>query len=180
MVPTRYLLELTRYVVLNPLRAGMVVSLDDWHWSSFPFVVGREAPPPWLDVDWLLRQFAPERGEARRAYVEFLLAGRGLPSPVLDARHQLVLGDRAFVQRHCQKGIPEQLREVSKAHKRAVALPLDEYAMRYPERDLAMALAYQSGAYTMAEIGRHFAVHYMTVSRAVRKYELQLREQQRN
>jgi putative transposase len=153
-----YLLELTRYVVLNPLRAGMVDSLDDWHWSSYPFVVGREAPPPWLDADWLLRQFAPERGEARRAYVEFLLAGRGLPSPVLEARQQLVLGDRAFVERHCQKGIPEQLREVSKAHRRAVALPLDEYAMRYPERDLAMALAYQSGAYTMAEIGRHFAV----------------------
>ena len=86
-----------------------------------------------------------------------------------------MLGDRAFVERHCQKGIPEQLREVSKAHRRAVALPLDEYAMRYPERDLAMARAYQSGAYTMAEIGRHYAVHYMTVSRAVRKYELQQR-----
>ncbi|HMW57766.1 MAG TPA: addiction module toxin RelE, partial [Accumulibacter sp.] len=110
-----------------------------------------------------------------RAYVEFLLAGRGLPSPVLEARQQWVLGDRAFVERHCQKGIPEQLREVSKAHRRAVALPLDEYAMRYPERDLAMARAYQSGAYTMAEIGRHYAVHYMTVSRAVRKYELQQR-----
>jgi hypothetical protein len=95
-----------------------------------------------------------------------------------DRRCQLeaVLGDRAFVERHCQKGIPEQLREVSKAHRRAVALPLDEYALRYPERDLAMALAYQSGAYTMAEIGRHFAVHYMTVSRAVRKYELQQRK----
>ena len=171
-----YLLELTRYVVLNPLRAGMVVSLDDWPWSSFPFVVGREAPPPWLDVDWLLRQFGPERGEARRAYVEFLLAGRGLPSPVLEARQQLVLGDRAFVERHCQKGIPEQLREVSKAHRRAVALPLDEYAMRHPERDVAMAEAYRSGAYTMAEIGRHFAVLYITVNRAVRKYELQPRK----
>jgi len=82
-------------------------------------------------VDWLLRQFGPERGEARRAYVEFLLAGRGLPSPVLEARQQLVLGDRAFVERHCQKGTPEQLREVSKAHRRAVALSLDEYALRY-------------------------------------------------
>ena len=34
-----------------------------------------------------------------------------------------------------------------------------------------MAQAYLSGAYTMAEIGRHFGVHYMTVSRAVRKFE---------
>ena len=34
-----------------------------------------------------------------------------------------------------------------------------------------MAQAYLSGAYTMAEVGEHFKVHYMTVSRAVRKYE---------
>jgi len=35
-----------------------------------------------------------------------------------------------------------------------------------------MTKAYQSGAYTMAEIAAHFSVHYMTVSRAVRKYEI--------
>jgi hypothetical protein len=40
--------------------------------------------------------------------------------------------------------------------------------MRYPERNLVMAEAYRSRAYTMAEIGRHFAVHYITVSTAVR------------
>ena len=95
-----------------------------------------------------------------------------------DRRCQLeaVLGDRAFVERHCQKRTPEQLHELAKAHRRALALPLDEYALRYSERDLAMALTYQPGAYTTAEIGRHFAVHYMTVSRAVRKYELQQRK----
>ncbi|MFY9260807.1 MAG: hypothetical protein WAO71_09905 [Gallionella sp.] len=34
-----------------------------------------------------------------------------------------------------------------------------------------MAQAYLTGAYTMEEIGRFFGVHYMTVSRAVRKIE---------
>ena len=47
---------------------------------------------------------------------------------------------------------------------------LDAYQERYPERDQAMAQAYLC-AYTMAEIGRQFAVHYMTVNRAVRKIE---------
>jgi transposase-like protein len=64
---------------------------------------------------------------------------------------------------------PEALREVSKAHRRSVALSLDEYRMRHPNNDEAMAQAYLSGAYTMAQIGQHFGVHYMTVSRAVRK-----------
>ena len=63
------------------------------------------------------------------------------------------------------------LRELSKAHRRSLALPLGEYRSRHPDRDQAMALACRSGAYSMAEIGKQFAVHYMTVSRAVRKYE---------
>jgi hypothetical protein len=86
-------------------------------------------------------------------------------------RHQLLLGDDAFVERHRQTKNPEALREVSKAHRRSVALSLDEYRMRHPDNDKAMAQAYLSGAYTMAQIGQHFGVHYMTVSRAVRKRE---------
>jgi putative transposase len=48
--------------------------------------------------------------------------------------------------------------------------------MRHPDRDQAMAQAYLSGAYTMAEIGCYFGVHYMTVSRAVRKFEEDLKK----
>lgn len=86
-------------------------------------------------------------------------------------RHQPLLGDDAFVERHRQTINPEALQEVSKAHRRVVALSLDEYRMRHPNNDEAMAQAYLSGAYTMAQIGQHFGVHYMTVSRAMRKYE---------
>ena len=42
-----YLLELARYVVLNPVRAGLVADLADWPWSSYPAIVARRAPPPW-------------------------------------------------------------------------------------------------------------------------------------
>jgi putative transposase len=166
-----HLLELTRYVVLNPLRAKLVESLEDWRWSSYPCTAGQEAPPPWLDTEGLLGQFGPNRGEALRSYGQFVMAGAGLPSPMLATRHQLLLGDKAFVGRHSQTRNAEDLREVSRAHRRSIALSLDEYGARHAVRDQAMAEAYLSGAYTMAEIGRHFAVHYMTVSRAVRKFE---------
>jgi REP element-mobilizing transposase RayT len=166
-----YLLELTRYVVLNPLRAHMVKSLDDWRWSSHPFTTGQETPPPWLDTDWLLGQFGSQRGKVLSTYRKFVMGGRGLPSPMLDTRHQLLLGDDAFVERHRQIKNSDELREVSRAHRRTVALSLDEYRTRHPDRDHAIAQAYLSGAYTMTEIGQHFGVHYMTVSRAVRKFE---------
>ncbi|MFM8900052.1 MAG: transposase [Burkholderiales bacterium] len=167
-----YLLELSRYVVLNPLRAGMVELLDDWPWSSYPCVMGKQSCPAWLDEDWLLSQFGKTRETARKKYTAFVLAGRGLLSPLEQVRHQLLLGDDAFIEKHqasTHQALSPALREVSKAHRRALALPLARYETDYPERDLAMAQAYQSGAYTMPQIAAHFGVHTMTVSRALKK-----------
>jgi putative transposase len=166
-----YLLELSRYVVLNPLRANMIASLDDWLWSSYPAVIGQAPAPGWLDSDWLLNQFGAHRKEVIRKYCQFVMAGKGLPSALQHTKHQLVLGDDAFVKKHCQPGESETLREVSKAHRKSLALSLNEYRTLHPDRDQAIAQAYLSGAYTMAEIGKFFGVHYMTVSWAVRKTE---------
>lgn len=166
-----YLMELTRYVVLNPLRARMVERLEDWPWSSYRPIIGEANVPDWLDADWLLSQFGRERKRAIESYRRFVMEGKGLPSPLDQTRHQLLLGDDAFVERHRQDKKPEELREISKAHRRSIALPLDDYRRLYPERNEALARAYLSGAYTMSEIGAHFGVHYMTVSRAVRQFE---------
>ena len=102
---------------------------------------------------------------ARQAYRRFVMEGQGLPCPLDQARHQLLLGDEAFVAQY--KHHPKALREVSKAQRRSVALVLTDYQEGSRTRKEAMARAYLSGAYTMAEIGDHFGVHYMTVSRVV-------------
>ncbi|MGB5611855.1 MAG: transposase, partial [Sedimenticolaceae bacterium] len=49
-----HLLELARYVVLNPVRAGMVADAAEWHWSSFAAMTGAALAPSWLTTDWLL------------------------------------------------------------------------------------------------------------------------------
>ena len=60
-----YLLALARYVVLNPLRAGMVPAAGDWAWSSYRAMVGQASAPAWLETDWLLGQFGEERAGAQ-------------------------------------------------------------------------------------------------------------------
>jgi hypothetical protein len=55
--------------------------------------------------------------------------------------------------------------------KRILELSLMGYAEQADNRNAAMVAAFQSGAYTMAEIARDFHVHYMTLSRAVRAAE---------
>ena len=128
--------------------------------------------PEWLDTDWLLNQFGRQRRKAILAYRRYVMEGiENAPSPLGQTRHQLLLGDDSFVERFKEDKNPEELRELSKSHRRSLALSLDEYRNTSRSRDEAMARAYLSGAYTMAEIGRHFGVHYMTVSRAVRKFE---------
>jgi putative transposase len=166
-----HLLELSRYVVLNPVRAKMVVLPEEWHWSSYGACIKDQFAPPWLDTDWLLSQFGTQRNRARNAFKQFVLEGLGLASPLLATRHQLLLGDDDFVKQYQIEMKQSDLREVSIAHRRSLAFSLDEYQERYAQRNEAMAQAYQSGAYNMAQIAEHFGVHYMTVSRAVRAFE---------
>ena len=63
-----YLLELARYVVLNPVRAGMVADAGDWPWSSYRAMVGEDRSPEWLEVDGLLGCFGRDRSSARKRY----------------------------------------------------------------------------------------------------------------
>jgi REP element-mobilizing transposase RayT len=166
-----YLLALSRYVVLNPVRAGMVAHAGDWRWSSYQAMVGQVPAPAWLETDWVLAQFGKARTRARLRFAEFVADGIGQPSVWDGLRHQVFLGDAAFVARVARDLPPgERLREVPRAQRRAAAPTLEQFAQRYPQRE-AMARAFQTGAYTMQAIGRHFGVHYATVSRAVRWWE---------
>ena len=52
-----HVLELCRYVVLNPVRAKAVTWPGDWLWSSYCATVGELPAPAWLTMDWVLGQF---------------------------------------------------------------------------------------------------------------------------
>jgi putative transposase len=165
-----YLLELARYIVLNPVRAGLVSLPDHWEWSSHRFTLKASVRPEWLGTDWLLDQFAESRDEAISRYKRFVLEGIGRDSPLKAAQHQLVLGDDAFVARHSGQRTAAELGGVTKVQRRMWALTLEQYQRTYDRRDEAMARAYWSTAFSMAEIGTYFRVGYSTVSRAVHRY----------
>ena len=166
-----YLLELCRYVVLNPVRAGMVGAASQWEWSSYGAMAGLVARPSWLETDWLLGQFGKVRRKAQARYAEFVAGGVGR-GVWHELRHQIVLGSEQFAERHAPKTASvDVLREIPRAQRRVLAKPIVEFERTYPERREAMARAFLSGAYTMQEVGAHFGVHYSTVSRAVRWLE---------
>lgn len=72
-----YLLELVRYIHLNPVRAGIVAdidALDRYAWSGHSRLLGIRASE-WQSVDEVLARFGNKVGQARRAYRDFVLDG---------------------------------------------------------------------------------------------------------
>ena len=108
-----YLLTLCRYIVLNPVAARMVSSPEAWAWSSYGATVGLTPVPDLLTTDWTLNQFALNRPEACRRYIEFIYQGFGQRSPWEDLRGGILLGEEEFVDRLrpqlAQKGSQEEV-----------------------------------------------------------------------
>ena len=168
-----YLLELLRYVVLNPVRAGMVESPSAWPWSSYAATVGKEAVPPWLNVDWSLAQFGAQRVRRVRQvarYVEFVAQGAGRPGVWQGLKGQVFLGTDAFaeaMQHRLEQDGKHGSREIPRVQRRALAKSLNYYRDTFEDRKQGMAAAYATGDYTLKQVADAFEVHSATVSRAV-------------
>ena len=167
-----YLLELSRYIVLNPVRARIVRTVRDWPWSSYRATAGMTPAPPWLESDRILAEFGRRKKDAREKYRRFVGEGKNQPSPWENLKNQIYLGSDAFVaamQRRISKD--QHLGEIPKIQRRPVAKPLKWYLQRYRDRDVAIVAAYRSGAYSMQAIGDHVGLHYSRVSRIIRVAE---------
>lgn len=163
-----YLLELARYVVLNPVRAGMVRRAEDWPWSSYRATAGQAEGFPWLQTEWLLSAFSRHKGQAVEGYRDFVAAGGNQPSPWEQLRNQVYLGSDTFVEQTQMRLDPEKdLQEIPAAQRRPVPKPLHHFSTSGLDRDEAIAAAYASGGYSMKEIGDHFGLHYSYVSRII-------------
>lgn len=168
------LMNLARYVVLNPVRAGLTARAEAWPWSSHRAVAGMAPGPDWLAADALLVLFGPTRAQARKEYARFVADGGGGSSVWVDLRQQIYLGPDSFVestQRQFTEDAVTDLVEVPRAQRRPARPTLESYAVATPACRTAMARAFLDGGYTLAEVARHFSVHYATVSRAVRREE---------
>lgn len=163
-----HLLELARYIVLNPIRARMVRSANEWPWSNYRATAGFRDAPTWLATDPTLSSFAARRLEARKQYQQFVAQGKGQPSPWERLKNQIYLGSDTFVEGLQSKLATDvDLREIPRAHRRRIPKPLDYYSRRYDDRNEAIAMAYASGGYSLKSIGDHFGLHYSRVSRIV-------------
>jgi REP element-mobilizing transposase RayT len=184
-----YLLELVRYIHLNPVRARLVDDPTRYPWSSQRAYVGHEAIP-WLTTDWVLSQFGQRASVARRAYQRFVAEGQAegyreeFHRGTDDSR---LLGEDSFVQRILGKREsralrPPAVRTLVHAVCRAYEVKEDQLASASRQRWLAEArgliawLALNHGSATLTELAGRFNRDVSALSLAVRRIEAQCNE----
>jgi len=166
-----YLLELSRYIVLNPVRAGMVKEPKDYRWSSYQGTSGYQKIPG-LFTDWILSQFGEEKTTIK--YQTFVLSGIKETSPLKEVKGQLYLGKKTFMDQigHLLQG-KDKLIEIPRKQRYINRLSLKKI-LNYQnknQRDQVIYIAHLEYAYTLKEIAEYLGIHYTTVSRAVKRIE---------
>ncbi|OGP52063.1 MAG: addiction module toxin RelE [Deltaproteobacteria bacterium RBG_13_43_22] len=176
-----HLLEASRYIVINPIRAKLVKNPNQWIWSSYSATAGQGSSPPFLTVDWVLGQLASERKIAERIYREFVRAGIRAESIWKDLRGQSILGEDDFVvgMRSHIAG-KEHIPEISK-RQRFINRPIltkiftTEVLQSKEARDERIIEAVERYGYSQKQIADHLGLHFASISRIIRKKETMLR-----
>jgi len=162
-----HLLEVARYVVLNPVRAKLARSAKDWRWSSYRATVGQVEVPDFLRIDWVLSQFGDKRAPAMRAYRRFVSQGRGV-DVWEDLRAGSLLGSQQFIERVKPRLAeapldPNVLRRERDAARPSLEALFSDIANR-ATRDLRIHDAVRKHHYTLQQVGEHVGLHFSTIS----------------
>lgn len=185
----RYLLELIRYIHLNPVRAGMVEAPEEYPWSGHRAYLGKEVLP-WLTTDWMLGQFGKSAAKARDRYISFMRDGLGEEHrPEFHGKggeDSRLLGDDSFVDKCLSDSddIPLRLtaREIVEKVCRVYDLEEAELKTQSQSRNISEAravaawLARELGCATLSEVAKLVNRDVGSISSAVRRLSTRMQQ----
>jgi len=173
-----YLLAVSRYVVLNPVRSGIVRRPGDWQWSSYMKTAGEKAVPEWLETGGILGLFRRRDGtRAQQAYRRFITEGMsdGGRLSKVDSR-KMVLGVREFIEKLRplvrRRSI---LREYPRSERFVTRPALDDIfdeSQGKEERNRNILRAYRACGYSMTEIGKQVGLTCSMISKIINGFDL--------
>lgn len=180
-----YLLEVVRYIHLNPVRAHIAASPSDYRWSSHHAYAGQKKPP-WLTTNFILGCFGPTIRAARTAYLRFVEASKP-PSSLrgLDQLRRISPSDEQLIgdddwktemltrhtNSHPARSLDDLIVEfcgryqVTEVQLRSRSRRRDHSAIR---AEIALAAA-DEGVATITEVARRFGRAHSGLSRAVNR-----------
>ncbi len=148
-----HLLELCRYVVLNPVGAKLVPHPRQWAWSSYRATVGEMRTPDWLTTEWILGQFAERVEPARERYRTFVAERRGERRPWEQLTGQIYLGSKGFVAKHQPNRV---IKDIPRGQTQAHRPSLQALFQQKGKTAQFIHTAYRQYGYRLAEIADHW------------------------
>lgn len=171
----RYLEAVSRYIHLNPVRAGIVADARRYPWSSCRYFVGRDPAPDWLQMHQILGGFAATLKAAQRRYGQYLaqpagdpfadvVAGSILGSPTFTAWVKNTLVSRrsadpeipALKVLQTRPSVPRIVQTVARYYNVTPETILAPGGKRNHRRDVAICLAREFSGLPCRDLGRDF------------------------
>jgi REP element-mobilizing transposase RayT len=170
-----HLLEVCRYLVLNPVRAKAVKKPEQWKWSSYQTTAGIEKPHPCLTTEWILNQFGSARRIAEKAYREFVEDGMKQESIWKAVRAQSILGEEEFTATltdylRGKKDIAELPKSQRYIDRPSLEIIFSKSILKdISKRNKKISEAVQRHGYRQREVADYLEMHFTSISRILRE-----------
>ena len=179
-----YLLLLVKYIHLNPIRAKIVKSPEEYLWSSHRNYTGRIKNDT-IDIDRILRMFSENKSQARRLYKMYINDGIGIKrEDIYRMADQRILGDEKFVERVIERTEEEieqrkkrheyKLEEIAKVIEQAYGITLKHLRDKSKDREILkgrklMSLAAKGYGYKGQEIAKYLGKDPAVITRYLKE-----------
>ncbi|MGQ9604508.1 MAG: transposase [bacterium] len=182
-----YAVELSRYIHVNPVRAGIASDPGSYKWSSYRYYSGKGTKPRWLFTDFILGYFGRDIGNAQKRYTQFVheSIGYAYENPLRRVVASIILGGNDFVEmikdkylknKKVERDVPA-LRELASGPSiKEVAVKAKEVFGSKPELEKKATL-YICHRYTglkLKDIGKYFGIGESAVSQSSRRFQDEL------
>jgi putative transposase len=171
-----YLMELSRYIHLNPVRCGLADMPESHFWSSYQDYIGKRSVPSWLCTDMVKERFGGSKNYQQ--FVEEML-GKEYENPMLQTVASTLLGSEPFVQeimethldgKPVERNVPA-IRELSKSRK--IEMILENVRGSFEdaklEEKISIYLAHRHSGARLKEIGEYFGKKDTAVAQTSRR-----------
>ena len=165
-----YFLQLSRYVHLNPVKAKLVESPEDYQWSSMRYFLKDKAP------DFLERKLTSQSFESPQAYRAFVLQGLKEPmEPFTLALGGFLLCSEEFLRKLKEK-ITEKKQAEYRSRRYIFKKPIHEVLGHIKDQDqkLSVYCLWKHARLTQRQIGERFNITHSAVSASIRRLEQKL------
>lgn len=181
--------ELSRYIHLNPVRAGIVNMPEKFSWSSYRYYIGKNRKPDWLTVDLILSYIDKDNLQVRKIYQEFVDAGVNIKSdfPLEKTIASTILGtddfialikDKYFDRKEKDRNVPavkafKKSPDLAETYKRITAVCNGDVSL---SKKITIYLFHKNSEMSLRKIGEYFGIGESAVSDASRRFGVILKK----